>query len=114
MLNDISDGIITLDLNSCITGINQTARAIIGLTQYTAEDCVGKKAKTVFRKYGLAELEELVKYKSYENQTLEMQFENDLSGRNYQLECQLKSFEDTDGTNHAKAISVICAISIFK
>ena len=54
LFNDISDGIITLDVHSAITSINEAARAIIGLTRIGSEELLGRPLDEVFAKQGLS------------------------------------------------------------
>ncbi len=53
LFDDISEGIITLDLDSVITGINQAARAIIRLNNLDAEHFLGQSLPTLLESYGV-------------------------------------------------------------
>lgn len=57
LYDDISDGIITLDLDSLITGINQAACSIMGLTQLDATHFLGRDLATLLQKYGIQGIE---------------------------------------------------------
>jgi|GEM_PF-314136 len=59
MFNDISEGLITLDLDSSIININQAASAIIGLTNIETGTLLGKQLPDLFESFG-AELPEKV------------------------------------------------------
>ncbi len=59
LFEDISDGIITLDNNRCITNINRAARSIIGLSLGEIELLKNKKLPEVLAEYGLPDVEKL-------------------------------------------------------
>lgn len=61
LFDDISEGIITLDVESAITSINQTARAIIGLRQLDAEQLVGQRLTSVLKDLGVQGGDEILK-----------------------------------------------------
>ena len=48
LFDGLSEGVITLDLASTITSINEAARAIMGLSQLDSTHFVGKPLKQVF------------------------------------------------------------------
>lgn len=55
LFEDISDGIVTCDLESVITGINQAARSILGLSRIDAASLVGRKLPQLLKEYGASE-----------------------------------------------------------
>lgn len=42
LMNSMAEGVITLDLESAITGINDAAKAILGLNELKPDECIGK------------------------------------------------------------------------
>ncbi|MCB0322053.1 MAG: sigma 54-interacting transcriptional regulator [Bdellovibrionales bacterium] len=59
LFNDVSDGIITVDLTATITSINEAARAIMGLAALDVSHFVGKPLKSIAKDFELQELNEL-------------------------------------------------------
>lgn len=53
LFDDISEGILTMDLSSTITGINQAAQAIMGLTEYEASNLIGRPFPSVLENFGV-------------------------------------------------------------
>lgn len=97
MINDISDGIITLDLESCITGINQAARSIIGLSRYGAEQCIGEKAHQMLKEHGLDDVASFITQKKKPDEIVEVCLRNDSHGTDLKLECQIKPIKSDNG-----------------
>lgn len=48
LIDGLSEGVITLDLESTITGINEAARAIMGLAEIQASQLIGKNFEDAF------------------------------------------------------------------
>lgn len=57
LFNDISDGVITLDLSETITGINEAARAIIGLADLEPARLVGRPLGNLSKEFGVSGLD---------------------------------------------------------
>lgn len=53
MYDDISEGVITVDLRNSITSINQAARSIVGIADLPPEQYVGKSLPVIFVNWGL-------------------------------------------------------------
>ena len=106
MINDISDGIITLDLESCITSINQAAQSIIGLSSYGAENCIGEKALSMFKEHGLEDMASILYQKTNSDGLLEVCVQNKSNGEDLKLECQLKSLKEDNGKLCGKTLYI--------
>ncbi len=61
LFNDVSDGIITVDLESTITGINEAARAIVGIASIESSSMVGKRINDAFKMHGIDGIGDLLK-----------------------------------------------------
>ena len=61
LFNEISNGIITLDINSAITSINEAAKAIIGLKELDVSSFIGLQLEDIFSKHGITGADELIK-----------------------------------------------------
>jgi two-component system response regulator PilR (NtrC family) len=59
LFDDISEGIVTIDLNSVITSINQAAQAIMGLTEVNPKALLGVSLPEVWQQHGLEASPEL-------------------------------------------------------
>ncbi len=60
LFDDISEGIITVDLSEMVTNINQAACAIMGLADSEAENIVGISFSTIFKQCGVRNPERLL------------------------------------------------------
>jgi two-component system, NtrC family, response regulator PilR len=54
LMNSMAEGVITLDLDSAITGINDAAKAILGLGSMSPEAIVGEKFDSALQHFGTA------------------------------------------------------------
>lgn len=104
MIDDISDGIITLDLESCITGINQAAQSIIGLSKYGLTNSIGEKASDFFKEHGLENLLELLTLKDESKRPLELSLQNNSLGSRVKLECLIKPQQNENGDAKGRTI----------
>lgn len=64
LFDDLSEGIITLDLSAAITGMNQAASAIIGLTDLDPARVIGQRVDTVMRQAGVHNFDALIELNS--------------------------------------------------
>jgi two-component system, NtrC family, response regulator PilR len=62
LFDDISEGIITLDLGSVITSVNQAAKSIAGLSALAGGDIVGKPVSSVLAQWGVNDIDRLVNH----------------------------------------------------
>ncbi len=53
LLEEVSDGVITLDLESTITGINEAAKAILGISELTNQQLIGKPLQSTLEQNGI-------------------------------------------------------------
>lgn len=60
LFDDISEGMINLDIDLVITGINRAATAILGLSQLESQQIIGKTFDQVFRGFGVEEPQRLL------------------------------------------------------
>ncbi|HMO18533.1 MAG TPA: sigma 54-interacting transcriptional regulator [Oligoflexia bacterium] len=59
LMNSLSEGVITLDIHSAITGVNEAASAILGLSGRVGERILGRDVGSVFRSLGLENVDAL-------------------------------------------------------
>lgn len=60
LFEDLSEGIITIDMESAITSINQAASAIMGLSQIDSRDYLGKPLPSILTNQGVKGIEKLL------------------------------------------------------
>ncbi len=78
LFNDISDGIITCDLDSAITSINQAAKAILGLAELEPKELIGQDIKTICKDNGL-KLSKKLDLNSKTKEEISLYYENSKS-----------------------------------
>lgn len=59
LMNSLAEGVITLDVNSAITGVNEAAKTILGLASYSSNHLIGKDLKSTFQSAGVSDLKPL-------------------------------------------------------
>jgi two-component system response regulator PilR (NtrC family) len=104
LFNDVSDGIITVDLEATITGINEAARAIVGIASIDSGAILGKRFNDAFRPHGIDGIENLLengRSSSFTELTLRNpQNEEDERHINYSV----KTITDSDGRETGRMI----------
>jgi len=53
LLEEVSDGVITLDLQETIIGINEAAKAILGISELTDQQLIGQPLKSTLEQNGI-------------------------------------------------------------
>ena len=96
LFDDISDGIITLDLESAITGLNQAARTILGLSELEHEHFLGRPVTEVLTEQGIAGVDRLLGAPSGAAQS-EITLKNKRSDGEIRLNCSLRPMSDRNG-----------------
>lgn len=103
ILDDISDGIITLNLNNAITNINKAARAILSLTESDAESLAGKSLDETFTSYGIPSPEKLFAEEvEHGLREVSIRVPRDTSDRH--LNYTVRPLADTDGNTTGKIL----------
>jgi len=102
LLKEVSDGIITIDLESTITGINDAAKAILGLNELDSTAFIGKPINKTLEKHGVAGFKEVLKNK---NITTEVSLESSSLDEERHLHCAVK--EIAGSKNEAKGKMLI-------
>ena len=102
LLDDISDGVITMDLNTTITGLNQAARSIIGLSEIDTRNLIGKDLPTVFDECGFQGLDEPLDGSSYSQTPAELVSRGKDGAREAHLTYSLKPVIDSQGKETGK------------
>jgi two-component system response regulator PilR (NtrC family) len=97
LLNDVSEGIITTDLEEAITGINQAARAIIGLTDAHASQFVGRPFNTVLRDLGVSGAERILRQSATTEQHGEISLKSGAAEREVQLSYTARTLTNGSG-----------------
>ncbi len=103
LFNDISDGVITLDLSETITGINEAARAIIGLAELQPELLVGKPLGNLSREFGVRGLDSALSsaLKSSEPGELTLQGKGDAE---VHLSYSVRTVSDSEGNESGRML----------
>lgn len=104
LFNDISEGIITLDLAATITGINEAARTIMGLGTIDAEHFVGKPLKSVINQHGILGLDTLIHGKHYTENPCEVTIQGRDPGQDIHLSYSIKPLLDSEGSQIGKIL----------
>jgi len=104
VFNDMSEGIITLDLKASITGINQAALSILGLSQLESDHFVGRTLPEVFREKGLSEVDQLIKDELPDGKTAELVIRRAQTKEEIHLDYSLRTLEDNEGNASGKIL----------
>jgi len=59
LMNSLAEGVITIDVNSAITGVNEAAKTILGLASYSSNHLIGKDLRSTFQSAGVSDLKPL-------------------------------------------------------
>jgi two-component system, NtrC family, response regulator PilR len=97
LFNDISEGIITLDLDTTITSINEAARAILGLARLDARHFVGHPLPAVLKDNGLTGADELLHGTDSQASPVETTIYDSRQEQDIHLSYSLKPLCDADG-----------------
>ncbi|MFN8392406.1 MAG: sigma 54-interacting transcriptional regulator [Bdellovibrionota bacterium] len=100
VFDDMSEGIITMDLSSTITGLNQAARSILGLSELEASHFVGRMLPDMLRQRGLADAEKLMK--SAEDTSAALTLKKPDSPEEIHLDYSVRTLSDKTGSENAK------------
>ena len=104
LFDDVSEGIITLDIAACITGINQAARSILGLSQLEAEHFVGKSLSEVLRDRGLADAEKLLQRTMPDGVSAELTLRRAKTNEEIHLDYSLRALSDDKGKESGRIL----------
>ena len=110
LLEEVSDGIITLDLKSSITGINEAAKAILGIAELSTEELIGCSLHKTLKDQGIEGLDSVMN--TTENNSIEISA-SDAQQRSMHLNCSVKTIKADDGISEARML-VISDLSILK
>ncbi len=97
LFDDISEGIVTTDLEAAITSINQAACAIIGLSKVEAEQYIGRSLPSVLKHYGAADRADLMRHLDEGTSDSEIILTNQQNGAELQLDYSVRPLTDTEG-----------------
>lgn len=99
LMNSLTEGVITLDLSSAITGINDAAKAILGLQELDVNRLVGKDIKTSLTSLGIEGVSKEFGH------GLDSGMELKLSGAEERvLRCSGRSLVDGEGNNTGQVL----------
>lgn len=104
MLDDISDGVITVDLEATVTSINQAARAIIGISKLDVDALIGKTLPTLLRQHGVNGVDELLLSVNEESTSGEVCFAGREPNEQLCLNYTVRSLRDNDGALTGQAL----------
>ncbi len=104
LFNEVSDGIITLDLNATITGINEAARAIIGLASLGPAEFLGRTLSEVFSECGISEGDRLLDFEKFGSTPSEVTFMSTAREQEIHLNYCVKPISDTHGHETGKIL----------
>ncbi len=99
LLEEVSDGVITLDLQSAILGINEAAKAILGISELSNEQLIGEPLQSTLEKNGITG------FKNVLNKDIsEIEFKKD-NRETLHLNCAIKEISPND--NNAKSARML-------
>lgn len=104
LFDDISEGIITLDLQSAITGINQAARSILGLTEIEGGRFIGRQVADVLREQGLTGAEQIINADDRSAPSTEITLRNRKTDSELRLSCSMRSMSDRHGSEIGRVV----------
>ncbi len=93
LLNNLNEGIITLDLRSAITGMNEAARAILGLTEVETDQLLGTEVKSALTQFGIKGIEK----EFYQGLNTESEFQIFTEDDHKTVKCSKKTISNTTG-----------------
>jgi two-component system response regulator PilR (NtrC family) len=99
----ISEGVITLDISSTITAINQAARSILGLSELEASHFVGRPLPEVMRQRGVAAPEKLLAAADAPASS-EVTLKDPASNEEIRLDCSLRTLSDKSGADAGRVL----------
>jgi two-component system, NtrC family, response regulator PilR len=105
-LDDISEGIITLDLESAISNINQAAKAIIGLTEFDAQTMIGQPISSVLNNYGVHNVGQLLKKSQLSTEPEEIVLVKPGSLKELRLNFLSRTLNDSAGNEVGQMITI--------
>ncbi len=99
LMNSLTEGVITLDLESAVTGINEAAKAILGLGDLDLNKFVGKDIRTSLTALGIDGVS------SEFGKSIELGMEVKLNrGKEKILRCSGRSVVDHDGVSKGQVL----------
>lgn len=105
LFDGMSEGIITVDLASVITGINEAARAIIGVANLEQSQFVGKPLKHAFAEGGFTELAQLLRSEQPESSAAtEITITRPVDHSELRLACSLQQLTGQDGHTSGRVL----------
>ena len=99
LLEEVSDGVITLDLESTITGINEAAKAILGISELSDEQLIGKPLDSTLEKNGIEGFKEVLK-----NNLSEIEFKK-TNNETLHLNCAIREISTAEENSRMLVIS---------
>ena len=97
LFDDVSEGIITLDLNSTVTGINQAARAIIGLEELDPRKLEGQSISSILNANQISGFDELDRPLLNNDSPRDIALIQKKNDQEIYLNCTLRNFTNTRG-----------------
>ncbi len=102
LIESFSEGVVTLDLNSAITGINDAAKALLGLRSYSHNETVGVSINEAINKSSLKDKRILHELKNGDSKdVISVNLEEETT-----LKVCLQELKDRNGFNRGKVLFI--------
>ena len=104
VLNDVSDGVITLSLESMITGINEAACSIIGLRNLSPDMLVGRRLPDLLRENKISGLEKVLDALDCTETPKQITITNGRKQQDIHLNYSIKPLADNGGAETGRVL----------
>jgi len=104
LFDDISEGIITVDLNAAITNINQAACAILGLKEYDSSVILGQQLSQVFSTLGIDDVNRMLSSSFAAGASQEIGLDRNVGDNTQHLNCSVRAVIDSEGKESGKLL----------
>ena len=94
MMNELNEGIITIDINNVITNINEAAKSIVCLSNMNREEIIGRNFESILKDLGITQPQKVIADESDNN--TEIKFKND-NGLEITLNYASRPLNDIEG-----------------
>ena len=99
LIESFSEGIVTLDLNDAITGINEAAKILLGITQDDTNDCV---LNSLIERSAILDKSKIVNLKEGDS----AEIKSFVTDKPTVLKCTLQNIKNNDGLESGKILFI--------
>ncbi|MCB0360021.1 MAG: sigma 54-interacting transcriptional regulator, partial [Bdellovibrionales bacterium] len=97
LFDDLSEGIISLDLKSCVTSVNKAARAILGISKLDAEQLVGRSLPHIMQQLGVSDFASVLSRDAVDASPTELCMKTGDGDQELCIRYTLRPMVDSDG-----------------